>query len=212
MKSLVLLLAAVLALTACSAEPTATPAAACPTEAPTSTGAQATLTDADQALVTTNKGSFTMELYGSQAPVATANFVALARCGFYDGITFHRVLKGFVVQAGDPGTKDNRGDFAGLGAGGPGYEFEIEPPAEGLDYDPYVVAMANDTRTNGSQFFINLADLDDRLPRDYTIFGMVIDGTDVVDAIGAVPVDGAQGLPLDPVIIESIEVVKEPAG
>lgn len=200
------------ALAACAAQPTPTPRPDCPTEAPTAASAQATLEDATLATVRIGgavEGEFTMELYGDQAPIATANFVALARCGFYDGLTFHRVIAGFVIQAGDPQTRDNRGDFQGLGAGGSGYEFEIEPPAEGLRYDPYVVAMANDTRANGSQFFVDLVDLDDALRAVgvYTIIGKVVSGTDVVDAIGQVPVnDPRVGLPLTPVIIESIIV------
>ncbi|HET8586981.1 MAG TPA: peptidylprolyl isomerase, partial [Candidatus Limnocylindria bacterium] len=141
-------------LAACSAEPS--PSVACPTAAPSPTDAKAALADAEQAVVKTNKGDFTMELYGDRAPIATANFVALARCGFYDQISFHRVLSGFVIQAGDPQTKSNRGDFESLGSGGPGYAFEIEPPADGLNYDQYAVAMANAgaPNTNGSQFFI----------------------------------------------------------
>jgi cyclophilin family peptidyl-prolyl cis-trans isomerase len=205
-------LACSLALVACSAGPTPTPAPACPSEPPTSVSAQATLEGAELATVKVGgavEGEFALELYGDQAPIATANFVALARCGFYEGITFHRVISGFVIQAGDPQTKENRGDFEGLGTGGPGYEFEIEPPAEGLRYDPYVVAMANDTRTNGSQFFIDLVDLDEALRSVgvYTVFGKVISGTDIVDSIGAVPVnDPRLGLPLTPVIIESITI------
>ena len=205
-------LACALALAACGSDPTPTPAAPCPTESPTSVSAQATLEGAELATMKVGgavEGEIVMELYGDQAPIATANFVALARCGFYDGITFHRVISGFVIQAGDPQTKQNRGDFAGLGTGGPGYEFEIEPPAEGLRYDPYVVAMANNGQTNSSQFFITLSDLDDALRSVgvYTIFGNVIDGTDVVDSIAAVPVNDPQlGLPLTPVIIESITI------
>jgi cyclophilin family peptidyl-prolyl cis-trans isomerase len=205
-------LACAFALAACGSDPTPTPAAPCPTESPTSVSAQATLEGAELATMKVGgavEGEIVMELYGDQAPIATANFVALARCGFYDGITFHRVIGGFVIQAGDPQTKQNRGDFAGLGTGGPGYEFEIEPPAEGLRYDPYVVAMANDGQTNSSQFFITLSDLDDALRSVgvYTIFGNVIDGTDVVDSIAAVPVNDPQlGLPLTPVIIESITI------
>ncbi len=205
-------LACAFALAACGSDPTPTPAPPCPTEAPTSVSAQATLEGAELATVKVGgavEGEIVMELYGDQAPIATANFVALARCGFYDGITFHRVISGFVIQAGDPQTKQNRGDFAGLGTGGPGYEFEIEPPAEGLRYDPYVVAMANNGQTNSSQFFITLSDLDDALRSVgvYTIFGNVIDGTDVVDSIAAVPVNDPQlGLPLTPVIIESITI------
>jgi len=205
-----LLLAALVGLAAC-ASPTPTPKPACPTQGPTAVDAQATLADAGRAVVDTNKGAFTIELYPRQAPLASANFVALARCGFYDGISFHRVLPDFVAQAGDPQTRQNRGDFQGLGSGGPGYEFEIEPPAEGLTYDPYTVAMANDTRTNGSQFFIDLADLNGRLERLYTIFGTVIEGSDVVHTIGKVPTNGPAGLPLDPVIINSIRIEANPA-
>ena len=204
-----LLLAALISLAAC-ASPTPTPKPACPTKGPTAGDAQAMLASAGRAVVDTNKGSFTIDLYGEQAPLATANFVALARCGFYDGISFHRILPGFVAQAGDPQTRGNRGDFQGLGGGGPGYEFEIEPPADGLHYDPYVVAMANDQRTNGSQFFIDLADLNGPLERLYTIFGKVIDGTDVVDTIGKVPTNGPHGVPLDPVIINSIRIEASP--
>ena len=97
-----------------------------------------------------------------------------------------------MVQAGDPNTRENQGDFEGLGTGGPGYTFAIEPPPEGLNYDPYTVAMANRARpdTNGSQFFICLTDLDAQLPeRIYTIFGMVTEGQEVVDAIGQVEVN-----------------------
>ena len=201
-----------LILGACAAEPTPTPAPACPTEAPTAVSAQATLEDAAFATMVVSgavEGELVMELYGDQAPLATASFVALARCGFYDGITFHRILRGFVAQAGDPQTKENRDNFQGLGTGGPGYQFDIEPPAEGLRYDPYVVAMANDTIANGSQFFIDLADLDDALRQSgtYTIFGKVIEGTEIVDAMGAVPVDDPRfGFPLDPVVIESITI------
>ncbi|MDQ3691146.1 MAG: peptidylprolyl isomerase [Chloroflexota bacterium] len=204
-----LIIAVVLA--ACGTDVTPTPAAAaCPTQAPTSVSAQASLEGVERATLQIGgavEGEMVMELYGDQAPIATASFVELARCGFYNGITFHRVIPGFVIQAGDPGTRDNQGDFQGLGAGGPGYEFEIEPPAEGLRYDPYTVAMANDSRTNGSQFFIGLTDLDQQLRAVgvYTIFGTVIEGTDVVDAIAGVPVSGTD-LPLTPVIIESVSI------
>ena len=208
---------AVIVLAACSADPSPTPTVACPTEAPTSTSAQATLADASFATITVTgavEGEIGIELYGDQAPLATASFVALARCGYYDGVTFHRVIAGFVIQAGDPQTRDNRGDFSGVGTGGPGYSFEIEPPADGLRYDPYVVAMANNTVANGSQFFIDLVDLDQQLRAVgvYTIFGRAVTGTEVVDAIGAVPVnDPRMGLPLDPVIIESIRITAEGA-
>jgi cyclophilin family peptidyl-prolyl cis-trans isomerase len=208
-------LALALVLGACAAEPTPTPAPDCPTAPPTSVSAQATLEGATLATVRIGgeiTGEFAFELYGDEAPIATASFVALARCGFYDGIKFHRVLAGFVIQAGDPETENNDGDFPGIGSGGPGYEFEIEPPADGLDYAPYSVSMANDTRTNGSQFFVALSDLDQGLARTYTIFGQVVSGTDTVDAIAAVPVNDPRiGVPAAPVIIESITVSGGPA-
>jgi len=202
-------LAVAFVLGACAAEPTPTPPPACPDAPPTSTSAQATLEGSELATVRMGgavDGEFALELYGDDAPIATANFVALARCGFYDGIKFHRVLAGFVVQAGDPETKNNEGDFATIGQGGPGYEFEIERPADGLGYAPYSVSMANDTLTNGSQFFIALADLNEGLPRDYTIFGQVVTGMETIDAIAAVPITDPRGVPATPVVIESITI------
>lgn len=211
-------LLALLLLAAC-AEATPAPRPACPTEAPTRVSAQAELEGVEAVTLSVRSesgrvdGDVTIRLFAEQAPLAAANFVALARCGFYDGVTFHRVLADFVVQAGDPNTRTNRGDFPELGRGGPPYRFEIEAPADGLTYDQYIVAMANSGQpnSNGSQFFICVADLDNRLERSYTIFGEVSDGTDVVDAIGRVPVNGALGLPLDPVIIESASVVSASA-
>lgn len=197
-------------LAACGGDPTPRPAPACPTQAPTEVAAQAILADAALATVRVSgavEGEFAFELYGDRAPIATANFVSLARCGFYDGIAFHRVISGFVIQAGDPNTKGRDGDFPGIGRGGAGYEYEIEPPADDLGYDQYSVAMANDTRTNDSQFFVSLVDLNQRLERLYTIFGQVVGGTDVVDAISAVPVnDPRVGIPATPIRIESIEI------
>jgi peptidyl-prolyl cis-trans isomerase B (cyclophilin B) len=210
-RSLAVLGAAVL-VAGCTSEPTPSPLPACPTEAPTAVSAQAALQDAAVATVTVGgavEGTFDIELLGEAAPIATANFVTLARCGYYNGVTFHRVIAGFVIQAGDPQTKANQGDFRGLGTGGPGYGFAIEPPAEGLRYDPYVVAMANNGEANGGQFFIDLVDLDQALRSVgvYTIFGRVTSGTEVVDAIGAVPVNDPRiGVPLTPVIIESIVI------
>ncbi len=215
MKATLLAAAAAIALAGCTGDPTPSPRPACPTQAPTSTSAQATLADAGFATITMAgavEGEFVIELYGDEAPITTANFVELARCGFYDGINFHRVLAGFVIQAGDPGTRGRTGDFSGIGRGGAGYEYEIEPPADGLGYDQYSVAMANDTRTNDSQFFVSLVDLNDGLERLYTIFGGVVSGTDVVDAIATVPVlDPRLGIPAVPVTIASI-VISETGG
>jgi len=206
-----------LTLGACAADPTPTPRPACPTAAPTPIEAQSILQDASFATVTVSgavEGQFAFELYGDDAPIATANFVALARCGYYDGIWFHRVLPGFVVQAGDPGTREQDGDFQGLGAGGPGYRFAIEPPAEGRSYEPYSVSMANAAPnvpdSNGSQFFVALADLDDALPRSYTIFGQIVTGTEVIDAIAALPVNDPRiGVPLDLPVIDSVLISTE---
>lgn len=210
-----------LALAACSSPPVASVALdECPTSAPTTSQASAILADAKRATVSTSLGSFTIELDASTAPIATANFVALARCGYYAQISFHRVLAGFVAQAGDPQTRSNHGSFAGLGSGGPGYQFEVEFPDSSQAYDRYAVAMANamqydgvtgkitgGTDTNGSQFFIDLDSLVGRLRPYYSIIGRVVDGTDVVDAIGAVPVnDPSVGVPVDPVIIESVTI------
>lgn len=201
-----------LALGACASETPATPSVQCPTGAPTLASAQATLLDAGTATVTVSgavSGEFVIGLLPNAAPLATANFVSLARCGFYSGVKFHRVLAGFVIQAGDPQTRDQAGDFPGLGTGGPGYGFEIEPPPADEPFDPYTVAMANDQVANGSQWFVTLADLDQQLRSvgTYSIFGRVTEGTDVVDAIAAVPVNDPQiGVPLDAVTIASIRI------
>jgi cyclophilin family peptidyl-prolyl cis-trans isomerase len=215
----VLLLA--LAVAACGAPPARSAApSACPTSAPTTDQASAILADATRALVKTSLGPFTIELDARTAPIATANFVALARCGFYAQISFHRVLAGFVAQAGDPQTKTNRGAFDGLGGGGPGYSFEVEFPDQSQPYDKYVVAMANamqydavtgqitgGTDTNGSQFFIDLDNLVGGLRPYYSVIGKVVEGTAVVDAIGAVAVnDPSAGVPTEPVIIESVTI------
>ena len=214
-------LAAVIVLTACGG-PTATPPP-CPTAAPTADQASTILGDASAIEVKTNKGTFTIELQADSAPVATANFVALARCGFYANVSFHRVIPGFVAQAGDPNTKNNHADFAGLGTGGPGYQFEIEMPPASTSYRKYMVAMANamqydpatgeiqgGTDTNGSQFFVMLADAPQLRPY-YSVLGSVTSGTETVDAIGRLPTSGdPTNVPLDPAIIESM-TVQEPS-
>jgi cyclophilin family peptidyl-prolyl cis-trans isomerase len=210
-----------LVLAACSSAPSpSTALTGCPTAAPTANEAAGILAEAKRAVVVTSLGSFTVRLDPRGAPIATASFVALARCGFYAQISFHRILAGFIVQAGDPATRSNHGDFPGLGNGGPGYHFQVEFPAEDQSYDRYAVAMANSLQydpasgqitggadTNGSQFFIDLDSLSGRLRRYYSIIGQVVEGTDVVDAIGAVAVDDpSHGLPLDPVVIESVTI------
>jgi cyclophilin family peptidyl-prolyl cis-trans isomerase len=121
--------------------------------------------------ISTAKGEIVFDLLPDQAPATVSNFVALAESGFYDGLTFHRVEPGFVIQGGDP---------EGTGRGGPGYKFADEPVS--LPYDKGIVAMANaGPNTNGSQFFIMLENTP--LPPLYTIFGRVTSGQDVVDGI-----------------------------
>lgn len=125
-----------------------------------------------QVRITTEKGDIVFELFGTEAPLTVSNFVWLTRHDFYNGLTFHRVEPGFVIQGGDPN---------GNGTGGPGYQFADEKVTR--DYDEGIVAMANSgANTNGSQFFIMLAD-HATLPKKYTIFGKVISGLDVVHQI-----------------------------
>lgn len=145
----------------------------------------------------TNKGTVEAELFGDEAPLAVNNFVNLAKQGFYDGTPFHRVLPGFVIQGGDP---------TGTGRGGPGYQFADEPVNR--EYERGTLAMANaGPNTNGSQFFVVLADLAGKLPKNYTIFGRVTDGMDIVDRIAAVPTKrGPGGEPSSPT--ESVTVDK----
>jgi len=122
--------------------------------------------------VMTEKGEIVFEVLGNEGPKAASNFIALAKSGFYDGLTFHRVVPGFVIQGGDPD---------GNGTGGPGYKFEDDPVS--MDYDAGIVAMANSgPDTNGSQFFIVLED-QPGLPKSYSVFGRVVSGMDVVRKI-----------------------------
>jgi cyclophilin family peptidyl-prolyl cis-trans isomerase len=120
-----------------------------------------------------NGNEFVIQLYPDKAPIAVNNFVFLAQDGYYDGVTFHRVLDGFMAQSGDP---------TGTGSGGPGYQFVNEDSDLAFD-KPGVVAMANAGRdTNGSQFFITFT-MQPQLTGGYTIFGQVIEGMDVVNSI-----------------------------
>jgi cyclophilin family peptidyl-prolyl cis-trans isomerase len=152
------------------------------------------------ATLETNKGSFDVEFFPEDAPQTVNNFVCLAEDGYYDGTPFHRIVKGFVIQGGDP---------TGTGSGGPGYQFKDEPVAR--DYERGTLAMANaGPNTNGSQFFVVLDDLRGRLPKNYTIFGRVTDGLDVVDAIANTPTavgrSGENSSPTEPVTLEKVTV------
>jgi cyclophilin family peptidyl-prolyl cis-trans isomerase len=159
-----------------------------------------------RATIQTDKGAIEIELNPKGAPKAAANFVELARKGYYDGVIFHRLVPGFVIQGGDGqyGHAD-RLDRGRLGTGGPGYKFADEP-FEG-DYVRGAVAMANaGPNTNGSQFFICLTDLSGgRLPKKYTLFGRVISGMDVVDVIAASERD-SRDCPLVPTAMSSVTI------
>jgi peptidylprolyl isomerase/peptidyl-prolyl cis-trans isomerase A (cyclophilin A) len=149
----------------------------------------------------TNKGDIEIELNGTDAPKTVENFVKLASEGFYDGVKFHRVIKGFMIQGGDPLSKDDS-QKARWGTGGPGYTFEDEIHSNNRN-DKYTIAMANaGPNTNGSQFFINAND-NNFLDTKHTVFGRVVSGTEVVDAIENTAT-GEADRPLEPMIIESI--------
>ncbi|MEK7122305.1 MAG: peptidylprolyl isomerase [Patescibacteria group bacterium] len=147
----------------------------------------------------TEKGDIVIALNSDMTPKTVENFVTLAKKGFYNGTVFHRTIKGFMIQGGDPN---------GDGTGGPGYKFDDEP-FEG-EYTRGTVAMANaGPNTNGSQFFILHADYP--LPKNYVIFGKVIEGMDAVDAIATAPVNVSRGeasKPLTPVKVTSVEIKK----
>ena len=131
------------------------------------------------ATIVTTAGTMTAELYPGDAPRTVNNFVTLARDGFYNGVIFHRVIPGFMIQGGDPD---------GTGRGGPGYKFNDEPVKR--RYTRGTLAMANaGPNTNGSQFFIMHADYG--LPPSYTIFGKLTSGEEVVDAIASTPRDSS---------------------
>jgi peptidyl-prolyl cis-trans isomerase B (cyclophilin B) len=126
------------------------------------------------ATIETNKGNIVLELYPTYAPKTVNNFVFLARQGFYDGIKFHRVISNFVIQGGDP---------TGTGTGGPGYRFEDELRGNPLLHETGVISMANaGANTNGSQFFLTHSP-QPHLNGRHTVFGKVIEGMDVVNAI-----------------------------
>jgi cyclophilin family peptidyl-prolyl cis-trans isomerase len=153
------------------------------------------------ATIRTNKGDIVIDLFESEVPVTVNNFVFLAEQGFYTNVPFHRVINGFMIQTGDP---------TGTGAGGPGYRFADEPVTR--DYVQGTVAMANaGPNTNGSQFFIMHAD--NPLPKNYTIFGQVTSGQEVVDALATAPVSanarGERSVPNEPLVMESVEISVE---
>ncbi len=160
------------------------------------------------ATINTNMGSIKIEFFDEAAPKTVGNFVKLAESNFYNNVKFHRVIKGFMIQGGDPLTKDDS-KAALWGTGGPGYKFEDEIDTKSelytkVGYKKGIVAMANSGQnTNGSQFFIMNEDY--ALPPLYTIFGKVVAGQDVVDKIALVKT-GPGDRPIDPVVIQSIKI------
>jgi cyclophilin family peptidyl-prolyl cis-trans isomerase len=159
------------------------------------------------ATIRTNHGDITLDLLPSAAPKTVNNFVFLAREGYYDGVIFHRVIPNFMIQGGDP---------TGTGMSGPGYQFEDEfDPAFGFD-TPGILAMANaGPNTNGSQWFV-VHGADVGLPPNYTIFGMLTDGDDVLDALATSPVRTSRGgensQPTERLAIENIEITETAIG
>jgi peptidyl-prolyl cis-trans isomerase B (cyclophilin B) len=143
----------------------------------------------------TNHGPIEVELFADDAPKTVENFRTLAADGFYDGVTFHRVIPDFMIQGGDP---------TGTGSGGPGYQFEDEPNEHKVERG--AVAMANaGPNTNGSQFFIVTTQSAPWLDGKHTVFGKVTDGQDVVDRISAVDRD-ARDKPKTPVTIDRVQL------
>lgn len=153
------------------------------------------------AVLYTSEGNITINLNVTETPVTANNFIFLAREGFYNNTVFHRVMENFMIQGGDP---------EGTGRGGPGYRFDNENFTG--EYTRGAVAMANAGRdTNGSQFFIMHKDFN--LPNDYVIFGSVSEGIDVVDKIATAEVapsgSGEMSKPVNPVVVESVEIVEK---
>jgi len=159
------------------------------------------LTKKYTAVMTTTEGVIKIDLYADKTPITVNNFVSLSKADFYNNVIFHRVVKGFMIQGGDPD---------GTGAGGPGYQFDDEP-FEG-EYTRGTIAMANaGPNTNGSQFFIMHRDYP-MLPKDYVIFGKVSEGIEVVDKIAEAEItvspSGEASKPVKPVKILSVEIVE----
>lgn len=151
----------------------------------------------------TNKGEIGLEMMEKDAPNTVANFAKLASGGFYDGTKFHRVIKDFMIQGGDPQSKDDS-MMARWGTGGPGYQFEDEIHENNRN-EVGTIAMANaGPNTNGSQFFINVAP-NNFLDGKHTVFGKVVSGMEVVEVIESTPTD-ASDRPIEPVVIERVTV------
>jgi cyclophilin family peptidyl-prolyl cis-trans isomerase len=178
----------------------------------------------------TSMGDFTAELYADKLPITAGNFADLAKTGFYDGLSFHRVISGFMCQFGCPNSKDPMSPVAGTGGPAPGTSFtladgtSIERNGRGcipdelvaeISNDPGTLSMANTGQpdTGGSQIFVNLVRNDfldyfnPGTPSKHPVFGKVVEGMDVVEAIGATPTNKAMGdRPVTPVVVETIVI------
>lgn len=152
--------------------------------------------------LTTSKGNIKLELWKNLAPSTVENFISLAQNGFYDGTRFHRVIEGFMVQGGDPLSRDME-QINRWGTGGPGYQFEDEIHSENHNLIG-TISMANaGPNTNGSQFFINVAD-NSFLDTKHTVFGKVVEGYDIVETISMVDTIPGIDRPIEDVVIQSI--------
>lgn len=193
---------------ASSAAPAASAASVDLSSCPTSQPPAMATTDTRTVTLATSKGNIVIKVEGKLSPIAAGNFVALAACGYYTGVVFHRLVPGFVIQGGD-GTygREPSIDMAHVGQGGPAYTIQDEPVT--ADYTRGTVAMAKTSAPNSanSQFFICLADLTGQLSKTYQIFGHVTSGMDVVDAIAAMPNSGGQSnTALQPVAMDAVTV------
>jgi dolichyl-diphosphooligosaccharide--protein glycosyltransferase len=161
------------------------------------------------AVVNTTKGSFEIELFPSAAPKTVANFVSLAESGFYNNLVWHRIEPGFVIQTGDPNTRNGGGNRSLWGTGGSSTTVPLELNSSLHNYVGYLgMARGSDPNSGSSQFYINLAN-NTSLDGQYTVFGKVISGMNIVQAIGSVPVElvGGQHEPIDPVYVTSITIL-----
>jgi len=157
-----------------------------------------------QAILKTNLGDITVKFYAAESPITVNNFLNLAQSGFYNGVKFHRVIKDFMIQGGDPLSKESNSSV--WGTGGPGYQFKDEINTHKLVLGSLAMANAG-AGTNGSQFFIVTLAETPWLDGKHTNFGQVTDGMDVVKKIEAVET-GVNDRPLQDVVINSIELVK----
>lgn len=193
---LVVLFMQLLVVAGCSSNPSTPPTPV----APDSGAKQATSTKNSVAKFETSKGDFTIELFEDKAPITTKNFINLVNKKFYDGLIFHRVIAGFMIQGGDP---------QGNGTGGPGFTIPDEFHPD-LKHDAAgILSMANaGPNTGGSQFFITLAPTP-HLDKKHAVFGKVVTGLDVVQAIGKVKT-GANDKPVEDVVIKKITITTQP--